>query len=142
MGKFIMEITYAKKEDILDVIELWKRAGVFYEPEDRPEVLEKLLNFDNESIILAKDNENIVGSAVIVYNPFQTFVYRFSVAPDHQNKKIGQSLAEKVEETLKNKSMHNPTIFVEENNHTALDFWRKMGWKRLYKTYCLVKDLS
>ena len=56
-----MEISYAGKADIPAVIELWKRAGVFYEPEDRPEVRQRLLDFDSAAIIAARDGRRIVG---------------------------------------------------------------------------------
>ena len=137
-----MNKKYLNKKDINKVIQFWKLTWVYYAPEDREDVLDRLIDFDNEAIHIIEKDGKIVASAVIVYNPFQSYIYRFSVHPDCRWKWLWKELSDFVETTLKEKSMFNPTIFVEEENIDALKFWKKIWWERLYSVHCLVKNLK
>ena len=137
-----MEKKYWDIKDRNEIINLWKNTWVYYEPEDNPESIERLINYDEKSIHLIIENTKIIASAVLVYNPFQSFIYRFCVLDEYRGKWIWKDLSNFIEKTLESKWMFHPTIFVEEGNSNWLEFWWKMWWKNLYKVNCLVKDLN
>lgn len=127
--------------DIGKVLRLWQKAGVYNNSEDRQGLLKRLLDFDDEAIVVVRKSSDIIASAVIVYNPFQSIVYRFSVDPDFRGRGIEEILAQRVEDALRKRGIHHVTLFVEEVSQATLHFWLKRDWKRLHQAHCFKKDL-
>lgn len=113
------EVCFASIKEIDEVLELWKKAGVYYEPEDKKEALEKLIGTDS-SIIVAKENEKIIGSAVVITNPFQSFIYRLSVHPDYKRRGLGTMLLDFALIYIGEKGYSTVNLFVEENNEISM----------------------
>ena len=134
--------TFVTKWDLGKIIDFWKQTGVFYEPEDKIEILEKLIEYDKQAIHLIKEWENILASAVLIYHPFQSFIYRVSVNKNIRWEWIWTKLLSFIESTLKERWMLHPTIFVEEWNELAIKFYENNWWENLYKVHCLVKNLE
>ena len=137
-----MQKEYWKIDQIDEIINLWKDTWVYYEPEDTYKSLKNLIEYDSKSIHLIIEDTKIIASAVLVYNPFQSFIYRFCVSEKYRWKWVWSKLSDFIEDTLKSRWMFHPTIFVEEWNDNGLKFWEKMWWENLYKVHCLVKDLN
>lgn len=110
-------------------------------PLDTAEILTKKLEYDPESIIVVKDGGKIVGTVFIIYDPWNSFVYRLGMDSSYRDKDLGNLLMDKEKRSLKKRGMNRLTIFVEEENKKGLDFYKKRGWFVPYKTFCLEKEL-
>lgn len=136
-----MLFRYYKAGDFEQLIKLWKMTGIYYEPLDKKDILERQIQHDPESIILLEDAGRIVGSVIILYHPWNSFIYHLAVHADYQKQNLGKKLMDEAERRLKEKGMPRPTVFVEDDKEHVLEFYKKRGWKVLYKVFCLEKAL-
>lgn len=100
------------------------------------------LDFYNEAIVCLKNDNKIIWSSMIIFHPFQTFIYRFGIDPLYHGKWFWSLLCQYIEETLISKQMFHPTLFVEEENTIWIQFRSSHGRENLYKVECFVKNLE
>lgn len=134
-----MKLRNYRDQDFQELKQLLIDTNVFYEPLDTQEIFQKKIEHDPESIILAEQDHKIVGTVFIVYDPWNSFVFRLGVHPEYQGQGIANILMDEAENRFKSRGMERPTLFVEEENEAALGFHEKRGWSVLYKVFCLEK---
>lgn len=137
-----MEFKYAKKEDSDKVLELWKRTGVFVDWKDSSSLLEEIIEFDEKSIIIARQDDKIVGSAILICHPFQSFIYRLSIDPEYQGKGLGKKLVDRCVEEIQEHGMKYASGFIDEGNTAALRFFEKLGWDKHSRLHYFVKNIE
>lgn len=133
---------FATKEDIEEILQLRQKNWVFNPDEDKKEILARVIDFDNEAIVCLKNDNKIIWSSMIIFHPFQTFIYRFGIDPLYHGKWFWSLLCQYIEETLISKQMFHPTLFVEEENTIWIQFRSSHGRENLYKVECFVKNLE
>lgn len=130
-----------QEKDFQELKQLLISTNVFYEPLDTQEIFRKKIEHDPESIILAVEDDKVIGTVFIVYDPWNSFIFRLGVHPNYQGRGIANALMEEAEQRLKSRGMVRPTLFVEEDNTEVLGFYKRRDWFVLYKVFCLEKDL-
>lgn len=130
-----------KESDFDQLLELFKITKVYYEPLDKRVIINAKIKHDPKSIAVVEEGDKIIGCVFIIYDPWNAFVYRLAVHPDHRGKGLANKLMDEAEKRLKERGMLRPILFVEEDNAEVLEFYKKRGWFVLYKVYCLEKDL-
>jgi len=129
-----------KPKDFDKLLQVLKRAGVYYELLDTPKLLKKKIKKDPESIIVAEDDKkSVLGCVFTINDGWNPQIFHLAVDPKYQNKGLGKTLLKEAEKRLKGDGAKEITVFVEERNSKVLDFYRKRGYAVLYKTYCLIK---
>ncbi|OKH14227.1 GNAT family N-acetyltransferase [[Limnothrix rosea] IAM M-220] len=129
-------------EDFPALQQLLIDTQIFYEPLDKQVIFQRKINHDAESIIVAEQDRHIIGTIFFVYDPWNSFIFRLGVHPDHQGQGLANRLMDEAEKRLRNRGMPRPTLFVEEDKEEVLTFYKKRGWEVLYKVFCLEKDLQ
>ncbi len=124
-----MEIRKAKKEDIPECILIAVKAFNF----DRnlmEKEFERKIDNKNYSIIVAIENNEIVGYGYFQYREWNntTYLESLAVKQDIRNKGIGTKLLEEI--IKKSKSFGARRIFVDMNldNEKVIDFYKKNGF--------------
>ena len=136
-----MQIRNYADADFPQLEQLLKDAGIYYGPLDKRDILRKKIEHDPESIIVAEDNGKIIGTVFIIYDPWNSFVYHLGVHPDYRGQGLGNKLMDSAEGIFKTRGMNRPTLFIEEENQKAVEFYKKRGWFVLYKVFCMEKEL-
>jgi len=140
LDEWIMHIRNYNDADFPQLERLLKITKIYYAPLDKRYILKKKIEHDPESIIIAEDGENIIGTVFIIYDPWNSFVYHLAVHPDHRGRGLANKLMDEAEGRLKARGMNRPTLFVEEEN-PSVEFYKKRGWFVLYKVFCMEKVL-
>lgn len=136
-----LKIRNYQDEDSSKLEQLLKDTGLYYEPLDKKEIFKKKIEYDPESIIIAEDNDKLVGTVFIIYDLWNSCIYHLGVHPDYRNKGIASKLMDEAEGRLKAKGIEKITLFVDEENHKAIDFYKKREWKICNKNFAMEKGL-
>jgi ribosomal protein S18 acetylase RimI-like enzyme len=86
-------------------------------------------------LLVARENDRIVGVALAVYTPSAELgrvmtVNDFFVKPDHRRKGVGQELVKQLVEECKRMKIDEIGLEVLHANKAAAAFWRSVGFRR------------
>ncbi len=123
-----MELVYYSDDDYQKLKELLEEAKLFVDYLDKREIINRKTEQDPESIIIAKENDRVVGSIFFVYDPWMSSIFRLCVHPEYRNKGIGSALMDKAEENLRDRGVETVGIYVEKDNE-SIDFYSRRGYK-------------
>lgn len=139
-----MNIRNYKDEDYPQLKYLLEVSGVYSNFIDRREIFKKKIEADPESIIVAEEDDTIIGCVFLINDYWNPFIMHLAVHPDYRNKGIGGILCQIAEQRLRAKGNKAVSCFVEEDNKKHLDFLRKKCThikSSVYKVTFLSKDL-
>ncbi len=86
-------------------------------------------------LLVAQDNDSIVGVALAVYTPSAELgrvmtVNDFFVRPDHRRKGVGRELVKRMVEECKRMKIDEIGLEVLYANKAAAAFWKSVGFRR------------
>src|SRR5712664_2124334 len=86
-------------------------------------------------LLVARDEDTIVGVALAVYTPSAELgrvmtVNDFFVRPDHRRKGVGRELAKRLVEECKRMKIDEVGLEVLHDNKTAAAFWYSVGFRQ------------
>ncbi|MEK6952225.1 MAG: GNAT family N-acetyltransferase [Nanoarchaeota archaeon] len=136
-----MQIRNYQDQDFQRLVELLKATENYYEPLDTRENLKIKIGHDPNSIIVLEDDNKLVGTVFICYDPWCSFIYHLSVHPNYQKKGLGSKLMDEAEKRLKEAGIRRPTLFVTEKNQQVIEFYKKRGWSVMGKVFDMEKEL-
>lgn len=114
-----MEILYFKKSDYLEVKGLYELPNTFggqYDPaRDTLERLSKLSIEKPGSILVARDNDSIVGTVTIFEDGRSCWLYRFAVKEEYEEK-VTQLLNSAAEDVCKDWGHEQLLVFAPAGN--------------------------
>lgn len=97
---------------------------------------EKLKNKTPEgSIIVAEDNDKIVGCIFFTWDGWDSSLYRLAVHPDYRKQSLGSKLLEEAENRLKALGADVSSLRVHVDNKEAIEFFRKRGYQGNWGPY-------
>ena len=125
-----MEIRKASKEELKDLVSLYKKAfeihGIFQKPED--EVLKYLENADGEFIVAVEDGKIVGGLLIVTRETYKGHkIIRFkhvAVAEEYRHKGVGSALIKKAEEIAGKGKIE---LHVVEGD--KVEFYKKNGYE-------------
>ena len=129
-------------EDYSAVYSLWENAGagIKLRRSDELEEIEKKLQRDPDLFLIAEIDGVIVGTIIGGYDGRRGMMYHLAVAQEHRNKGIGSQLVRELEQRLREKGCIRYYLLVTKDNHEAIHFYERHGWK-LMDLYTYGKDL-
>jgi len=137
--KMSIPIRNYQNNDSSKLKQLLKDIGIYYKPLDKKEIFKNKIEDNPESIIVVEDNGKLVGTVFVIYDLWNPMIFHLGVHPDHRNKGIASKLTYEAEGRLKAKGVKEVTLFVEEENNKAIDFYKKRGWEICNKNYAMAK---
>lgn len=139
-----MKIRTLEISDYDKVYALWQteRMGL-NNVDDSHDGIERFLKRNpNTSFVVDIDGE-IVGAILCGNDGRSGYIYHACVSREHQNKKIGTWLVEKVFEALKAEGISDITLAVYIDNYDGNRFWERMGFRERdflrYKNKALIE---
>ena len=141
---FPIEFTFrsAVKSDIPRIQELLRETGLYFEPIDsRPDVYEKQLDHDPDSIVVAEHHNRIIGMQMFVYSPLYSVVFHLAVEPKYQRLTLGTAIFTRVIGRIRQRGCCDIAGYVEENNKASHGLCNRLGLKK-YPTKLIARYMS
>lgn len=138
-----VQIKQYTPEDHADVRLNLEQAGIFDEKWDSEKSLQKAIELDPETILVAVSDDKVVGS-VYINNWWGVggWVYHLAVREGYREQGVGTRLMEEAERKLNAKGVTEVALFVEEGNTYAKDFYERRDYEEFPGRYIsMVKKL-
>jgi len=108
---------------------------------DSQENLNEKIRRNPESILVAEQSGQVIGSVYILEDGWGAFIFRLSVQKAYRNQGIGTELLEASEKILKNKGIKEVSIFVEDSNDDLKGYYTKRSYNSTGNYRCMYKKL-
>ncbi|MCF7871996.1 GNAT family N-acetyltransferase [Candidatus Woesearchaeota archaeon] len=119
-----MKIRNAKKEDINQIIDLWKETNLYFEPFDKQERLEEKITNEPELFLIAEENNKVVGAVIGNYG-WRISIDHWAVLKNYQGQGIGKALLKEIKNNLKQKGAEIALI----DTNLPEEYAKKVGFE-------------
>jgi ribosomal protein S18 acetylase RimI-like enzyme len=124
------QIRTAAAVDLETVLELWREAGVPAGATDTKRGLERLLDRDRESLLLATPAEGaIVGTLIVAWDGWRGSFYRLVVAPGWRRRGAATALVRAGERRLAELGAVRLTALLTSDGPAAASLWGSLGYR-------------
>jgi len=124
------------------VLSFWRSATEIASSTDDIEGLDALWRHDPESIILATDGDEVVGTLIAAWDGWRAGFYRLAVHPDHRQLGLGRRMINEGEARLRALGARRLSLFAVEAHEAAMAFWPSVGYQRDPDDVRFVRNLS
>jgi len=121
-----MELRNYVDADYDEVVSLWKETGLFIESLDTREILRKKIKFSPDSFVVVVNNGKIIGSVVMLLDPWMSTIFRVSVSPESQKEGIGGLLMDEAERRARRIGANSVGVYIEREKVGR--FYEKRGY--------------
>jgi len=135
-------IRYYKDADYEEVKQTLEEGKLYDEVWEDRENLRRKVGRDPESILLAIDDNKIIGCVFIVEDGWNAFIWRLSVREKYRKQGVGKMLMEKAEEIIKARGIKESSIFVNAQNDSLKQWYRQRGYLQTSDYTFMYKKLS
>ncbi len=117
--------------ELAEILEFWiSNAENGSRPTDTAEAIQALIEQDPEALILAVDNDKIIGTIIAGWNGWRSGLYRLAVREDMRSQGIGRLLVERALERLRDLGVGRVDAMVLDDNEQAHKAWEAFGFVR------------
>jgi ribosomal protein S18 acetylase RimI-like enzyme len=88
------------------------------------------MTHDPSALIVAEENQLVVGSVVAAWDGWRGSIYRLVVAPSQRCRGLGSQLLRAAEARLSALRAVRVQAIVVESEAQAMAFWRESGWEQ------------
>jgi ribosomal protein S18 acetylase RimI-like enzyme len=106
---------------------LWRRADATPSRTDSVEDLVSLIRSRPASVLVARDEDRLVGTVIAGWDGWRGHIYRLVVSPDHRRRGIATSLMAAAEKILIRMGARRISILVERQDAQAVEFWKSLN---------------
>ena len=133
----------ATPEDVERVLAFWNLAGEDVErTKDTAAGLLTLIERDPGAVILALDEDSIVGSVVVGWDGWRGHIYRLAVESAYRGGGLGARLLAAAEQRARDQGCARIDAIVLDENEPARRLWRRAGYERQARWSRWVKTLA
>jgi len=123
-----VKIRSATKEDILQIQELLKATGLYFDPVDgNHKNYEEQIDDDPESIVVAEYECHLIGMVIVIYRPLFSNIAHLAVLPEHQRNGLGATLFTEALNRIKKRGGHYASGYISEHNKASLALCDALG---------------
>lgn len=129
MNKENIQIKQIKQSDFMEVLSLWKKAGLGL-ADEKIELLtmQVVVKMNPSSCLMLVKEQTIIGAALGAFNGRRGWVYHLAIHPNFQQAGFGALLLKKIEQELKKKGAYRVHLAVSYTNLKVLPFYQKSGY--------------
>lgn len=125
-----VEVRPAIPEDATAVLGLWDVArSPLASTEDNRYVLERLFAHDPGALLVAQQEELIVGTAIAAWDGWRGHIYRLAVLPEYRLRGIGRRLVVAAHEKLRAAGAKRVNAAVGQSDPGPIAFWLAVGYR-------------
>jgi ribosomal protein S18 acetylase RimI-like enzyme len=120
---------HAVAADAPAVLAFWATAAEdSHRPPDSTAAVLRLIARDPRALMLAMDNDQVVGSIIVGWDGWRCHLYRLAVAPTHRRQGIGRELVARAEAAFAEYGGGRADAMVLDDNAQAHRVWRTAGY--------------
>lgn len=116
--------------DIENLLSFWRTIdGVGLGKGDDPESLERFIHRNPTTCFVLTEAERVVGTVLGGFDGRRGYIYHLAVSPEKRRQGWGRLLMDAVCKELEKLGAHKIHLFVLNDNHDAVEFYRHLGWE-------------
>ena len=123
-------IAEAQATDAAQVIALWRACGLTRPWNDPADDFALALASGASAVLVAREQDAIVASAMVGFDGHRGWVYYLAVAPGRRRSGLGRMLMATAEAWLRARGAPKIQLMVREDNEAALRFYEALGLER------------
>jgi ribosomal protein S18 acetylase RimI-like enzyme len=123
-----IEIRSGRLADLEEVLAVWKRADAVPSVTDDIEGLRGLLDRDPEALLVAVEDDRIVGTMIAGFDGWRGLMYRLAVVPDRRREGIARSLVDAGEARLRALGARRAIAMIVREHDEAVALWEACGY--------------
>jgi ribosomal protein S18 acetylase RimI-like enzyme len=117
-----------RREEIPDVLGLWREAGSVPSVSDDPASLERLLETSKDALLVAETDGRVMGTIIAGWDGWRANVYRLAVLPPARRQGIALRLVADAEPRLATKGARRLSAIVMSAHDPAVVLWLAAGY--------------
>jgi len=114
--------------DVAAVVALWQRCDLVRPWNDPQADIALARRNPNATILLGRDGEHIVASAMVGHDGHRGWVYYVAVDPDHRGKAFGRAIMSAAEDFLRQAGIAKLQLMVRPENDEVRAFYESIGY--------------
>ena len=119
-----------RSEEAASLLALWRKAGATVGVTDTVEDIQQVISADAAIVLVAEQEERLVGCVIGAFDGWRGNIYRLAVDPEYQRLGIARRLVDEVEARLAQRGVKRMTAMVEIDRPWAARFWAAQGFER------------
>ena len=123
-----MEIGPLSDAEIPEVVALWARCGLTRPWNDPVADIALARNGPNSTILLGREDEKVVASAMVGHDGHRGWVYYVATAPDRRGQGLGRAIMNAAEDWLRQAGIAKLQLLVRQDNAKASAFYETIGY--------------
>jgi len=108
------------------LLDLWHHADASPSPTDSPEQIGQVVRDPAASVLVAVDDDLLVGSIIGGWDGWRGNIYRLAVLPSYRRRGIGRALVAAAERSLVERGARRISALVEHDHPWAVGLWESL----------------
>ena len=123
-----LAITAIEDADVTSVVSLWERCGLTRPWNDPVADIALARKGPNSTILLGREDEKVVASAMVGHDGHRGWVYYVATDPDRRGKGLGRAIMSAAEDWLRQAGIAKLQLLVRQDNAKASAFYETIGY--------------
>jgi ribosomal protein S18 acetylase RimI-like enzyme len=123
-----LAITAIEDADVSSIVALWERCGLTRAWNDPTTDIALARKGPNSTILVGREDEKIVASAMVGHEGHRGWVYYVAVDPDHRGQGLGRAIMSAAEDWLRQAGIAKLQLLVRQDNAKASAFYETIGY--------------
>jgi len=123
-----LAITAIEDADVTAVVMLWERCGLTRPWNDPVADIALARKGPNSTILLGREDERIVASAMVGHDGHRGWVYYVATDPDRHGQGLGRAIMNAAEDWLRQAGIAKLQLLVRQDNAKASAFYETIGY--------------
>lgn len=120
----------ATRADTEALVALWEVCGLTRPWNDPRADIAQALDTPTSEILVYRDADQIVASAMVGFDGHRGWVYYLAVAPERRGSGFGKAVMDACEAWLRERGSPKIQFMVRDDNGSALGFYERLGYER------------
>ena len=123
-----LAITAIEDADVIAVVSLWERCGLTRPWNDPVADIALARKGPNSTILLGREDEKVVASAMVGHDGHRGWVYYVTVDPDRRHEGFGRTIMNAAEDWLRARGILKLQLLVRKDNPKVHAFYQSIGY--------------
>lgn len=123
-----LAITAIEDADVNAVVALWERCGLTRPWNDPAADIALARRGPNSTILLGREDDKIIASAMVGHEGHRGWVYYVAVDPDRRGQGLGRAIMNAAEDWLRQAGIAKLQLLVRQDNAKASAFYETIGY--------------
>jgi len=123
-----LAITAIEDADVTSVVSLWERCGLTRPWNDPVADIALARKGPNSTILLGREDEKVVASAMVGHDGHRGWVYYVATDPDRRGQGLGRAIMSAAEDWLRQAGIAKLQLLVRQDNAKASAFYETIGY--------------